>query len=145
VTDAVVLAGIGAVVTGYGLLGVLLGLRTRSWPMVRGEIARHRLETHNGRGGATFSEVSAYRYRVGDRPYIGERERFGPTWRRFSTPEEAEADVDEEHPVGQHVDVYVNPADPTDSLLEVGVATWSIVALVAGLAMLGVGIHGLMH
>ena len=133
----------GAGVASYSLWAVWGGLRSRAWPTVPGEIARHRVEESMSDDGRRYKPVTAFRYQVDGRPYINERVHFGPVWFDVSS-ESALASARGELPVGRKVVVHVNPSDPTDSVLEPGVTPGMFVFLAFGLFFLGLGLRFLL-
>jgi len=88
-----------------------------NWKMTFGEIAESGLRTvKKRRKGGTFVPNVVYTYEVGGQDYRNNRIHFGVDGPTSVRPwvEEAAA----KYPVGKRVNVYYNPQNPADSVLE---------------------------
>ncbi|MBE2215395.1 MAG: DUF3592 domain-containing protein, partial [Opitutaceae bacterium] len=98
------------------LLGVL---SARSWPAVQATVVSSEVASHDSDDGTTYSVEITYRYAVGGREYLSNRYSF---MRVSSSGYGPKAEIVAAHPPGARVLCYVNPADPTDAVLQRG---WS--------------------
>ena len=121
---SLVFIGIGAAILGYALR---MGSKARdslSWPSIEGEISHsavlYQTETSSVQGAhATYKADIAYRYKVRGRNYSSARISLLDL---ASSPGRAEQIVNR-YPDQSKVDVYYNPADPADAVLEPGVSS----------------------
>jgi hypothetical protein len=125
-----VLAMVGAAIIGAGFWGccvsILRGLRSRSWSSVVGEIIESNLDLVRGaRGSKLYAPSVRYAYRVQGRNYESERVFFG--FADFYTKRGA-VSVVEAYPIGQQVDVYYDPSDPSCAVLRRGITGRTLVA-----------------
>ena len=117
----------------------------RAWTPVEAVVERSRVRSHSGDDSTTYSVDIAYRYRVDGRDYRGDRYHFRSG---SSSGYEAKRRVVGAHPPGSPVRVYVNPADPFDSVIvrDMGASLYLgllplLFAVVGGLVM----VLGLRH
>jgi hypothetical protein len=92
-------------------------LEARDWPAVECTILSSHVETHDGDDGDTYSVAISYRYEVGGRTYTSDRYKF---MAGSSSGYAGKAEVVAQHPPGSVTVCYVNPDDPTDTVLERG-------------------------
>lgn len=111
-----------------------LGWRTTRWPRVSGEL----LDARRVAGARGTTLRVRYRYVVGGREYVGERQAIGGA-APFATPEEAGEEVRRRHRPGSAVSVFYDPADPSSAVLEPGVGFLSYVGAILGLSLLALG------
>ena len=111
------------------------GRRSASWPTHEGEMLKS--EVHAIVPGTSrvsrYSVKLRYRYLVRKGWYEGTRRTFG--WNEFRTENDAE-ECASQYPAGGKVDVYVNPANPREATLEVGMHWGYPAALAGGLVLL---------
>lgn len=124
-----------------GVPGVMELLRARSWQRVPGTMlasgsAGYRTQATGGHMGANVQRaVFAYTYEVGGRAYSGHRAAFGtPLGFGMGLGGIASAQAGRYAP-GEAVDVWVDSADPTNSVLRRS-ATTSVVLATLGAALL---------
>ena len=117
----------------------------RAWTPVEAVVEQSRVRSHSGDDSTTYSVDITYRYRVDGRDYRGDRYHFRSG---SSSGYEAKRRVVGAHPPGSSVRVYVNPADPFDSVIvrDMGVAIYLgllplLFAVVGGLVM----VFGVRH
>jgi hypothetical protein len=139
-----------------GLLGCGLwlraqGERTRSWPQVEGRITELRVVREprttitagaRERAPLHFPHVR-YTYRVGEQTHLGRRLRMG----ELATSSESHARARlERYQLGAPVPVFHDPRDPAASVLEHASSPLAWVLILAGVALLllGVLLAGLM-
>ena len=119
------------------------GRETRSYTRTRGRVVRADVEEiprPSEEGGTRFRPVVRYAFEARGRAYESERVAVGAP-EGPDAPDAADARrLVDRYPSGAEVDVWFDPRDPRRSVLEPGVPTSQIVvAVVAGLAALGVG------
>jgi hypothetical protein len=131
-----------------GLPGAVQMLRSRSWQRVQGTMlgsgtAVYRTQATGGHMGADVQRaVFAYRYEVGGQTFTGQRAAFGtPVGFGMGLGAIASAQAGRYAP-GDAVDVWVDPADPSKSVLRRR-APSSLVLSLLGLALLVIGVVSL--
>jgi hypothetical protein len=137
----IILLFLGGFLLFRGLPGVLQVLRARSWQRVPGTMlgsgtAGYRTRATGGHMGANVRRaVFAYSYEVGGRAYRGHRAAFGtPLGFGMGLGGIAAAHAGRYAP-GEVIDVWVDPADPSNSVLR-RTATPSLVLAALGMALL---------
>ncbi|MBC7894919.1 MAG: DUF3592 domain-containing protein [Cytophagaceae bacterium] len=143
----------GAVFILVGLCGVALGatslmrsIRARRWPFVIGQVIEAKVVQHAS-GEANIDTHVLYRYDVGGSTYRSDRRDFG--WRPRPTsvmqPHVSDKRPDLQNELRRHfpargaVRVYVNPGDPSDSVLDTGLAPLAFAFLGFGVAFVWLG------
>lgn len=132
----------------FGFLGVLflvLGLVQRSkgqavakWPKVPGEVLAAGLKDHvstDEDSGTTVSyePVIQYRYQVAGQEFRSDRYRLGS--KHTVMDQKRAAAVAARYPAGTRVDVFYNPQNPADAVLEAGSAGGTVL-IVLGVVFL---------
>jgi hypothetical protein len=92
--------------------------RSADYPTVVGTVVESRIDTSSDGESTSHTAVVRYAYRVGDRHYESERYRYGT---KSATRKNAER-VTGTHPVGSPVTVHYRPEDPSDAVLQAGIA-----------------------
>ncbi|PAP75689.1 DUF3592 domain-containing protein [Rubrivirga marina] len=164
--SAIALIGLGAVTLLIGAAGLwaaaslaVSGDASTAWVEVKGEVVESGVDTRRSvhasdlrdpYGPPTYEHrpVVRYTYAVDGRTYTADRVHFGEKnaadGDRGRDRAQAEAD---RYPTGTPVTVYVDPADPTDAVLEPGRQStpWMIgvggIAFLGGIALVGLGIR----
>lgn len=136
----------------FAILGILLTVfwgiptarnatKSQQWPSVEGSITLSDMATNydSEDGSVTYSAKVFYAYSVGGTAHTGSTVSFGDYG--SSDPSHAGGIVSR-YPAGSRVQVYYDPVDPNNSVLEPG-ATWSsFVGVIAGIVFLVIGILG---
>jgi len=136
---AAILAVLGLVVLRIGF--VLRGqvAASRRWFRTAGRIVSSGHEevrlASRGRTHRAFRPQVVYRYEAGGQIYAGERVAFGATV--VSTAASWLGDTAARYPEGAEVEVFYNPLEPSDAVLERRAAGLWLVWLVAGLLIAG--------
>ncbi|MGI6098189.1 MAG: DUF3592 domain-containing protein [Lentisphaerae bacterium] len=116
----------------------------RAWTPVEAVVEQSRVRTHSGDDSTTYSVDITYRYRIGGREYRGDRYHFRSG---SSSGYEAKQRVVAAHPAGSTLRIYVNPADPFDSVIvrDMGASLYlgllPLIFTIVGILILGFGIH----
>ncbi len=85
-----------------------------TWPSVEGRITASEVLTRRDEGELEYRPHVAYAYAVGGRAYAGDRVRFGLTRYGLDPAKRLCA----RYAVGNAVQVYYDPTDPSHSVLE---------------------------
>ncbi len=123
------------------------GRETRAYTRTRGRVVRAEVEElphASEEGGTKYRPVVRYAFEARGRTYESDRVSIGaPAAPDASDPRDARRLV-ERFPAGAEVDVWFDPRDPRRSVLVPGVpASEVVVAVVAGLALVGVALFAL--
>jgi cbb3-type cytochrome oxidase subunit 3 len=89
---------------------------SQSWPQTTGVVVKSRVEVSGG-DTTSVSPRIVYEYKVGAQTYQNDQLRVGERFFRVTSSSSA-YDVVDRLPVGTHVVVFYNPANPADSGLE---------------------------
>ncbi len=126
---------LGAGIAVHGGLQLLDALEARGWPQTTATILDARIERRMGAGprstGASYPVVR-YRYRVGDREYIGHR--IG--WAEGGSTHEWARSIIREYRPGATVPVYYDPRDPSQALLRPGLTRGVSISLLLGVTFM---------
>jgi hypothetical protein len=115
-----------------------------AWPQADGAIvgSEARVEDYHDDGEAMLRTVISYRYHVGSEWYRGERVFFGDGLAlRFAGPGRRRLAA---YPLGHHVRVAYDPADPTVSVLEPGKDDAARLACLVAMTVALVALAGLL-
>lgn len=126
-------------------LGDLLDYReSNTWIATQGEILNSTLMTsRNSDGDITYRPYVQYRYTVGDDFRVHDRLTFGD---EFYDENRTDADkVISKYAIGTVIDVYYNPDDPNDAVIERELTGDMMVASGISLLALLIGIGGLAY
>lgn len=131
----------GAVGIGLGIWGwgVLTNARvSEGWPTVEGRVVRSEVDhSTDAEGGDSYTPEIEYEYTVDGLEYENNRVRFGEN--SYSSRRRAEEETGR-YPVGRRVEVYYEPGDPDNSVLEPGATLGSYLGVVMGAMFLGIGL-----
>jgi hypothetical protein len=129
---------------GACLLALDVHLTTKDWLIVPGRVIEvsvrkgHALQGDSGNRDVYWPQWK-YTYTVNGAEYRGHRERIDA--RLYGTEQEAR-DASQRLRVGDTVDVYFDPDDPRQSVLERGVSSlFRIIVASSGLAALGAWVY----
>jgi hypothetical protein len=137
-----VFLAVGVLVTHAILVRPLLRIRAaRHWSATPCEIISSRVRSHSGEHGSTYSVDTVYRYRYQGRAYTSNRYRFQAG---SSSGYEGKAQIVAHYPPGKKTTCYVNPADPTDAVLDPGYSAALWFGLIP-LIFVAVGAGGIFH
>ena len=96
-----------------------MGLASKYWPSVRGIVKESSVEENwQSEGGTVYRPKIVYSYRVNDCEYESDRSF---SWIRSGWRKRA-AKIVERYPQGGNVEVFFNPDDPSQAVLERGIA-----------------------
>lgn len=128
----------GAVlVFGFGLPLRRQAVASASWPATEGRITRSRLEVRAGDKGSSLTADVEYEYDLDGRTLVGSRVWIGDGY--SSSPGTEHRDAVNRYPVGREVQVYYEPEDPDESVLEPGPNWSSLLLVLLGLVFLSIG------
>lgn len=142
---------IGILAAGLMVLGLALALlysqslwkgwRSESWQATPGVMMESRLlETHSPRSTTPYWQPRLrYLFSVNGQVYEGSRLSFD--WEKTTDREALQTRLQEEWFSGAAVTVWVNPANPAESVLKQGASGWLTMFVGVGLVLLGVGAY----
>ena len=125
----------GAILLGFGIINLSGSVASASWLPERGVVTRAVVETSGTRDRTTTPTIE-YRYTRHDTTYTGTRIRYG----LVTAPASARALVSR-YRVGDTVTVYVNPRDPTKSVLQHNGLIIPIAETIAGILLLSLWVR----
>ncbi|HYT31372.1 MAG TPA: DUF3592 domain-containing protein, partial [Thermoanaerobaculia bacterium] len=118
----------------------LKNIAARNWPEVPCVVISSDVRSHRGNKSTTYNVDILYEYQVGDRKYRSNQYHF---MGGSSGGYDAKAAVVAQNPPGTRRVCYVNPADPTDAVLQRSFDREYIVAIVPAVFTL-VGLGGIL-
>ncbi|NJN73714.1 MAG: DUF3592 domain-containing protein [Limnothrix sp. RL_2_0] len=118
---------------------------SKNWPIAPGQVQSTRpvRSSSNRKYNPTYHYAVTYRYEVEGRSFTNDRYSLGdgPTAsKRFQNQGEAIAAARKDYPVGQAINIYYNPTEPSSSVIKPGVGFGTLVPLVMGCLFLPSGI-----
>jgi len=121
-----------------GLLTLRQTPRSRRWAKVEGKVITSNVNEFTGKGGRTYRPMVIYAYSVGAVRFMSSRIASRPL---ASSDRSAAARFVEKYPVGKTVQVFYDPQDPEQAVLEPGANPW--LPMIAGgvFSMLAVGMR----
>lgn len=134
----------GGVLVAISLSDLLTGWRSQRWVPVEAKVVESRLtEVRQIRStNMAYRPAVVYRYEVAGRGHEAQQVAFGA----MATPDRAavESDLATRFAVGASLQVWVNPADPTEAVIEPGVQFMAGVRVTLGLVLLAIGLWQLV-
>ena len=117
----IVLVGVGAIYLGF--ISVQKAMQSTDWPSVKGKVVESGIRTEKGPSSSktgsrdSYHANVIYEYDVIGKVYTGRKVGFG----EYGREDEVHATkISEKYPEGEAVDVYYDPDQPSDSVLEPG-------------------------
>jgi hypothetical protein len=110
-----------------GLLTMRETSRSRGWAKVDGKVVASNVNQFTGRSGRTYRPMVIYAYSIGPVRFMSSRIAFHPL---ASSSRSAATEFVERYPVGKTVQVFYDPQDPEQAVLEPGSNPW--VPIIAG-------------
>ncbi len=121
------LIGVGVLI--WGISDSRSALKSRNWPYVTGQVINSYVGESSDDDGTTYSAEIQYTYVVSVRQYTGTRVSHGD----ISTSNSADAEkIIARYPEGQAVEVFYDPTDPQQSVLQTGFTTGLLLPLGLG-------------
>lgn len=127
---------VGAVLLFIGSRALLDARASSAWPTVAGKVVASNVESSSGDDGTSYSAEVMYEYEVEGITYSSNRVAFGDYG--SSNPSHAREIVNR-YPKNADVTVAHKPADPGNSVLEVGVQWQAFFVPVFGLVFFTIG------
>ena len=116
-----------------GLFCGAIGVRTlaryfdaQNWPVVSAELSRLEIERRSGDDGPQFQVVAEYAYEVEGRRYESDQVGLFDISTNWTGTHEAQLERLQQRRRWDQIDAWVNPDDPTDSVLDVRFPTLMI-------------------
>ena len=117
---SLVFIAIGGTIIRYAIKMAGKARLSASWPSTEGEIAHsavlYQTDTTANHGTATYKADIAYRYKVAGASYSSSRISLVD----FASTSNRAQSIAQRYPDKARVQVYYNPSDPTDAILEPG-------------------------
>lgn len=131
---------VGIVLFIYGIKSILTAIDSRNWSHCKGTIIMSKVDQSTRSSGSsknrhtttTYSPKVKYKYIYNDHEYLSSRITFGD---RRGGRKTAQTTINY-YSVGKEVDVYFNPENPAQSVLQPGY--WSFGPLFPGVIFFGV-------
>lgn len=101
---------------GMILYGSIMQLRALSFSAIKGTVASSNVEIDNSGEDTSYKAKIKYAYSVNGKEYTGDRLTYGMEFSSHSIAKRTVA----AHPAESQIDIYYNPSNPRDSLLEPG-------------------------
>ena len=117
----------GLLICMAALYAIIKGLRVARWPTTLGTVTTAQVVHSADDGGQYASIAVTYRYTIGGKTYFGHRVRFGG-----ASYIDCKQGVPPKYQRGSDVEVRYDPRNPSESALEIGVASYAIWMLVGG-------------
>jgi hypothetical protein len=148
------IAALGLLFAIFGVFFIFDGLEARSWPSANGEVVSTRVQRHTfmqqkveysesrREARRTYYPEITYRWTVDGQSYTGSRWALGESHPDYKERPEAEKAA-AGYPSGMAIDVYYDPADPSQPVLDRSLKLGAFVPLPLGLLFLAAGIVGL--
>ncbi len=86
----------------------------QNWDIVPATVVSSKVKSHSDDDGTTYSVYIAYRYEIDGREYFGDQYTF---MGGSSSGYDSKAEIVGQYPAGHAFTIYVNPADPADSVI----------------------------
>lgn len=141
VVVGVVFTVIGAIGVAWSVVTFASALSSPKWPAVPGVVAVSDLQRSRGEGGFTYRAEISYRYLVDGTELVSNRAQFGDrielSWSSGAVR------LLQKYPVGRSVNVYYNPYDPEEAVLETGVSRYLFAMFIGAVIFLIMGIMAL--
>ena len=126
----ILMLGVLTYVSYFHVKSILLGRKSRDWRRVKAEITASGIDRESG----TYYPKIIYRYTVNGRDYINDTYTFIGTGQMLKRSVVA---VALQNPVGKQIDVFVDPNDPSRSVIIPGAHASSYFNIVFFVLMFG--------
>ena len=133
-----VLIGVIAVI--YGGVNLRKAMRSKGWPGAKGRILSSEVRAVQWSRGIEYRPQIHYVYFVDNDSYTSSRISFSDFDYANNTRQDVAQKVVSRYPVGAAVDVYYDPGDPGNSVLENGVKMAVFVPIILGIVFSLVGV-----
>ena len=87
----------------------------KSWNTVQATVVSSKVKSHTSDDSTTYSPYIAYRYEVGGEEYLGDQYTF---MGGSSSGRGSKAEIVHQYPKGHTFNIYVNPDNPTESVIK---------------------------
>lgn len=139
---AVLLIVAGAATVAWGMMNLIDSYTSQNWPVATGTVVDSKVTRHYVRRGRfsrrmVYRPEIAYRYRVANHEYHGDRLAFNE--RDYASAADAQAIAARYQPLDE-LSVRYKPSDPSCCVIIPGVTNGSLVIPGIGIALLMVGI-----
>ena len=87
----------------------------KMWNAMSATVVSSKVKSHSDDDGTTYSPYIAYRYEVAGEEYLGDQYTF---MGGSSSGRDSKAEIVRQYPKGHTFNIYVNPNDPTESVIK---------------------------
>jgi hypothetical protein len=120
-----VIAAISGVWSTVATMRYLRARRSAAWPRTTAKVTEWELQTSIGyRNQKDYRYHCRYTFRVNGIEYTGQAIKISPFANGVGYPSQRSTMLSERYQVGTECDVWYNPDDPADAVLEPGTTTW---------------------
>ena len=117
-----IFAGIGLIMLVRGLLDFRTTRLSQNWPTIEGQIIQATIEEsmesdNDGFTSKRYTPSVLYTYTLVGQQYTSDKITFGAKW-RYPSRNEAESKLN--YQTGERIQVYYNPENPSQAVLEAG-------------------------
>lgn len=134
----------GAALTIFGVLFLIEGNASRSWPTVEGDVRGIFVRSHTSDSGSrSYTYEVTYDYVVNDQRYNSDRYSLGEgstASNRYNNEADARADGRAQYPASSAITVYYDPEDPASAVLRPGANWGTYMPLLMGLLFIISGV-----
>ncbi|HLJ90231.1 MAG TPA: DUF3592 domain-containing protein [Candidatus Angelobacter sp.] len=132
-----ILAIVGLLISGIAVLAYRRDQAALAWPTARGKVLASSVKEVSG-DSITYKPDIQYEYNVNRSRHSAKVWRFGAP---LSSSKSKIEEIVSQYPVGKDIEVFFNPQDPTDAILEPGETKWRGKCVVGLLmAFIGMGV-----
>ena len=127
----------GGIIAGFGVRNIVHAYESRNWPHTNGPVVYSEVERHSGRKrGSSYSPSIKYQYSIQEQQYEGDMIAFG--MKNVSAGQGFAERFVKKYPQGKDIQVFYNPLEISESVLEPGLSKRSFILFAFGMSfMLG--------
>lgn len=130
---------IGLVIIGWVCYSALLSFQSYSWNSARGKVTESRIKRSYSKD-SSDQLIIRYQYQVKGKTHYSDRIHFGDFSMLFGMSKRS---VVKRYPKGKSVDVYYNPDNPKQAVLEQDLKLSAYIGIVVGMFCCGFAFLGL--
>lgn len=141
-TAAAIFLIVGVGLGAFMVLNLIRGRRSRNWPTVPGIVMDSQVTSYyDDEGDRMYGVAIMYRYEVDGLEFTSARRTFG----EFNSSNQGRAQrIVAQYLTGSNVQVYYDPDDPSEAVLEPGTNATSILFFLLPLIFIGLGVAGFL-
>lgn len=128
----------GVTMAGFGIHNIVQAHESRNWLSTDGSITFSDIERRSGsKGGSSYAPSVRYQYTIQGKQYEGSMVAIG--LKHVSAGRSFAERIIKKYPQGKSLQVFYNPADPSESVLEPGLSKRSFILFSAGITFALIG------